>query len=43
MLVLQTQKKNEQDLARAIEESKFYAGLSNDLEMLDTQNEDEQL
>lgn len=43
MLVLQTQKKNDEDLARAIEESKFYAGLPNDLDMMDQQNEDEQL
>lgn len=35
MLMLRTEKQNEMDLKRAIEESKRDAGLPNDIEMLD--------
>ena len=43
MLVLRTQKQQEEDFKRAIEESKASAGLENNLDMLDLQSEEEQM
>lgn len=43
MLVLRTQKQQEEDFKRAIEESKASAGLENNLDMLDLQSEEEQI
>jgi hypothetical protein len=43
LLVLRTQKQQENDLARAIEESKFEAGLPSEIDQITQQEEEEQL